>query len=642
MSLDSQSGSLIDSARLHQIMNMTYAERTAKRDEISRKTEEETKALIDKTGRALVVRPTGFGKTYLLCKFAEKYYLENNKDKKIMYIFPSYIIVNDIKCASGSGQNYEKIYPYLDFVSYQEINLAFGEKGSIKKRNLLLEKVKNSPIVLIDEVHKSASPNFKLFMDEADKYIGVDKTHLLGVTATIIREDLEETDWIQEEEFKGSRISNYSLNQAMYDGVLLPPYRTRPIFDVSEVRELANERLGKTKVNNKYRKVQLDYLDKALSEWKNGSRSVYKAIEHVGYKLDSDNPDDSFMRFIVFFRDTKHLEEEGALVEEIFRKAVNEEASELLGKEIKTDINIEYVISDTADKDNDNIIQKLCEGHENRVYRTDAERVCTEEVIITDENGKKHKEYLQKKPKAHQLDLIFNVNVITMGYHVPYIAGVMFLRGTNTYICNRQQLGRCMSVTNTRQPIVFDVANNLAIDFNKGKDEDKRKSNGLTSGGSGIDKIDDKEKRKKELELKYKDEDGGTVFTIGDSEDDSTIIMQKLQDDTIIRETCIYLYKERHMPIVFVANELEIPIFTVVDCLRQGGIELLLETEEYKYVSNTIKNYPIEEREAKTFKIDYCSSCVDEMYRYLNSKKASAEVTSGDKTLYKELHKKEA
>ena len=81
MSLDSQSGSLIDSARLHQIMNMTYAERTAKRDEISRKTEEETKALIDKTGRALVVRPTGFGKTYLLCKFAEKYYLENNKDK---------------------------------------------------------------------------------------------------------------------------------------------------------------------------------------------------------------------------------------------------------------------------------------------------------------------------------------------------------------------------------------------------------------------------------------------------------------------------------------------------------------------------------------------------------------------------------
>ena len=635
--VQSEESNFLSDIRLHQILNMTVSERNAKRDEVSAKTELETKEMIDKNGRALVVRPTGFGKTYLLCKFAEKYYLDNNKDKKFLYIFPSYIIVNDIKSASGKGMKYEKIYPYLDFVSYQEINLAFGDTGTEEKRIELLNKVKESPIVLIDEVHKSASPNFRLFMEEADQYIGVDKTHLLGVTATIIREDLEETDWIQEVEFKGCRISNYTLNQAIYDGVLLPPYRTRPVFDIEEVKETANERLSHSKINDKYKKVQIDYLNNALKEWKNGSKSMYKAIEHVGFKLDSDNPDDSFMRFIVFFRNTKHLEEEGELVEEIFRKAVNEEASEALGKKIKTNVNVEYVISDTADKNNDNIVQKLCEKHKDRVYRTNAEQVCTEEVVITDEDGKKHKELLQKKPKAHQLDLIFNVNVITMGYHVPYIAGVMFLRGTNTYICNRQQLGRCMSVTNTRQPIVFDVADNLSKTF--GKKQDKLNSEieetSVISKTSTLDKIDDKEKRHRELEAKYRDEDDGTVFTIGDTEDDVSTIMRRLQDETLIKETCIYLYEERHMPIVFVANELEIPISSVLDCLRKEGITIKDESDEYRHVHETLIKFPVEKREKDAFRTTYCTSCVDDMYKYINSAKANLEVKEGSKTVYK-------
>jgi len=57
--------------------------------------------------------------------------------------------------------------------------------------------------------------------------------------------------------------------------------------------------------------------------------------------------------------------------------------------------------------------------------------------------------------------LMFSVNMLNEGVHVPRVNAVLMLRTTSSRIIYMQQLGRCLTAANTEKPVVFDMVDNM-------------------------------------------------------------------------------------------------------------------------------------------------------------------------------------
>jgi len=55
------------------------------------------------------------------------------------------------------------------------------------------------------------------------------------------------------------------------------------------------------------------------------------------------------------------------------------------------------------------------------------------------------------------IDLIYCCQMLTMGYHVPGLTGIVMARGTESNICYVQMLGRALSSGAEETGIVFDM-----------------------------------------------------------------------------------------------------------------------------------------------------------------------------------------
>lgn len=59
------------------------------------------------------------------------------------------------------------------------------------------------------------------------------------------------------------------------------------------------------------------------------------------------------------------------------------------------------------------------------------------------------------------IDLIFSINMLNVGYHVNDITGLIFKRWTGSNQVYYQQLGRCLSADNDNIPVVFDFVKSI-------------------------------------------------------------------------------------------------------------------------------------------------------------------------------------
>jgi superfamily II DNA or RNA helicase len=59
------------------------------------------------------------------------------------------------------------------------------------------------------------------------------------------------------------------------------------------------------------------------------------------------------------------------------------------------------------------------------------------------------------------LRLMFSVNILNEGVHVPGVNAVLMLRTTSSRIIFMQQMGRCLTVANTTKPLVLDMVDNI-------------------------------------------------------------------------------------------------------------------------------------------------------------------------------------
>lgn len=517
---------------------------------------------LDKYGRCITVRPTGFGKTYLLVHLAYKY-IEKYPDKKVMYIFPSEIIRTEIR--NNPEYDWDFIKEHFFFVTYQALAKSVGETGTEKSRQKYIEALKDSSICLLDEVHRSAADGYKLFYEVTEELYGVDKVRIAGVTATPHRHNEEQSEWIFEELFQGVSTYDYTLWDAIDSGLLLKPIYCMAKFQVMELaddykREIKQAHL---EANGYFNEQDFETsFNKAYRSNGTESEIIYKNLKKAGYNLLSDSPDDSYIKFIVFFSNAQDLVEHGEETEKWFFDAIEKEASKDFGVNIEFDKHVDYVISSTADQNNDFIVKNHTDK---KNYRS-----CVYNASEVGNND---------KYEGHRIDLIFNVNVITMGYHVDHISGIMMRRGTGTDIMYYQQLGRCFSVKATRPSIVFDLAYNKSTQMNR--DRKRMFAREVLSNEDSqqtlVGSISTSERKERSFE---------EAFVI-DFEDGIDDLFDKWKDPNYSYVSRIrYLYEDRNMPISLIAQDTGLPCVKVTKYLIESGVKLKYETPMYEFLNH--------------------------------------------------------
>lgn len=190
---------------------------------------------------ATVNHATGTGKSFIALK-----YLYNNRDKKYLYLAPTYHILTQLVKRDAKTLGIED----------GELNLDTDIYISLLKMDMkeLYEKYDG---FILDEYHRAGAPETYKKLKELKEYIARDnKKKFIGLTATPIRY-LDNERNMTEELFDGVVASKISLADAIIDGLLPTPYCICSLISCEEkyykVRSKVNK-MGASKEKSNYTK----------------------------------------------------------------------------------------------------------------------------------------------------------------------------------------------------------------------------------------------------------------------------------------------------------------------------------------------------------------------------------------------------
>lgn len=143
----------------------------------SDETYKEAFKILKETGKCAILRPTGFGKTLIMCKISRRY-------KKVLYVYPTEIIKKHAINLLRGMRDKDKIDNVVNFCTY----LSLGKLHDDVKR--LANKIANDgyDLIIFDEIHHMGAKLVKETLDILD-YIDTEKINILGGTATPDRMD---------------------------------------------------------------------------------------------------------------------------------------------------------------------------------------------------------------------------------------------------------------------------------------------------------------------------------------------------------------------------------------------------------------------------------------------------------------------
>lgn len=253
------------------------------RDRVQQRTYMEVVEKLEQFGICNLVRPVGFGKTYLLARLAE-----DRKYSAVVYFYPNVTVrMQSIgECCS------REIY----YVTYQMLARKFNsiESGEFIKR-ITGRNIDNGILFIFDESHfiggdKTSEAFLRLYNTYRDG------NYFVGSTATSIRNNKLD---VTTEYFKGIQPFYYDTNSGMADGLYHPVKCVYCNFNVSSVavRELNNSKEYNNMsedARSRYqrfilnRTMKISRIDNASEVYRNSIMGTIPE-EHQGY-----------MRFIVF------------------------------------------------------------------------------------------------------------------------------------------------------------------------------------------------------------------------------------------------------------------------------------------------------------------------------------------------------
>ena len=341
---------------------------------------------------------TGTGKSFIMLK-----YLYENRNKKVLYIAPTYPIIDQIK-KSAEEIGIEPDELNMDTIIYRSL-LTMNMNELYKKYD----------VIVFDEYHRiGATETFKkikelkLLLSQSN-----DNKKFIGLTATPIRY-LDDERNMTEEIFDGNVASTLSIAESMLEEILpVPLYIVLKSTCKGEVEKVYNniQKLAQTEDKENL----LKKVSKIYDQTNEKTEYMKKMINTYIKKTDG--------KYIVFCNNIDEVDKYYNKVDEWFQ-----DFPEIKKYKVHSRINEEKNLKYKG-KDANSI---------NRATIKDFEK---------NNNG---------------ISLLFCVDILNEGVHVHGIDGIFMLRKTMSPIIYFQQIGRCLSFSGRKRQIqIFDMVNNF-------------------------------------------------------------------------------------------------------------------------------------------------------------------------------------
>ena len=399
-------------------------------------------AMLDRTGKAAVIHPTGTGKSFIGFRYAA-----DHPQKKILWLAPSeYIFRTQMEnWLSAGGEELKNLtfltYAKLSIMTKEEIEALAGKTaGTVPQDTGTVTSVREDrvtvPCVLKNPTEPSLClprvtvPNNSSFNIYHSTLIVADEFHragalhwgmglqrllsacpaatILGLTATNIRYLDGQRD-MAEELFDGHIASEMSLGEAIVRGILPAPKYVLSIFKYKD--DLAKYELRARRTKNR---ATRDAAEEILEKLRR-ALDLAEGLEDIFDRHMTDRAG----KYLVFCANAEHMRDMISRVPDWFYKV---------------------------------------DAHPH-VYSAYSEDPETDRAFAD-----------FKADASDHLKLLFCIDMLNEGIHVPDVSGVILLRPTVSPIVYKQQIGRALSASHSSSPsivlrgsppIIFDIVMNI-------------------------------------------------------------------------------------------------------------------------------------------------------------------------------------
>lgn len=358
---------------------------------------------LNEHNRCIIIRPTGWGKTWLLTEIISMY-------KSVLYLYPSEVIADTVR-----GRYKALFADSLDPDTIASINTlkSFGNVTMMTYMKLINLDDKDFAnmdydLIILDEAHRAGATRTSQAISRLiQKH---PNTHLLGATATPNRMDAIDVTRMY---FNDVTTYPYTVHDAIQDRMLPMPSYCYCTYDVpNDIKSKLkfDEALTAGQDDKAINEIVKEVLGRNIIEMAQifGMPSIIRQV------CEKHLDDTHYMKFIVFFANHSHMREKMPEVESWFKEAYP--------------------------------------NHEIRTLKISSESTLASKNV---------KQLGSLTKTQNTIDLICCVDMLNMGYHVNDLSGILMYRSTNSNIIYVQQLGRVLSSGTDSKTVVFDVVDNL-------------------------------------------------------------------------------------------------------------------------------------------------------------------------------------
>ena len=398
-------------------------------------------AMLNTTGKAAVIHPTGTGKSFIALKLCEE-----NPEKRVCWLSPSeYIFQTQIK-------NWNAALNIPDFTTKEKEHKIAGQLQENAKRtyrtavrknekeakksisSLMLQNISFSTYAKLMRMEESALSEIKpdyIILDEfhrcgAAQWGGGVKrlcgmypeAKVLGLSATSVRylDNQRDMAW---ELFEGNIASELTLGEAIARGILPMPTYILSVYSYQKELKRCEAQIQRTKNSAVREKAeqQLEALRRALAQ-ADGLEEIFakymlptKIEEKQNRKENQEkNIEQTYGKYLVFCANYDHLNEMKELASEWFARVD-------------------------------------AQPHIYTVYSEQPE--AAQEFQAFQQDSSSH------------LKLLYCIDMLNEGIHLKDIDGVILLRPTVSPTIYKQQIGRALAAGKKKQPVIFDIVMNI-------------------------------------------------------------------------------------------------------------------------------------------------------------------------------------
>ena len=369
----------------------------------------DAKKILKRYHKCLVVRPTGFGKTWLLTELIRSY-------KNVLYLYPSAVVADTVvdRYYDLELEDMKAEDAYIDPETIETVS-ALRDSNNIKNCDLMTYAMlirqtdrqlaslsKRYDLIICDEAHRLGGAKTKIAMERIMAKAPL-STDFIGATATPTRMDNFD---VASHFYSDHMTYIYTLHDAIEAKLLQKPVYCYATYDFKRDVEDAMRAKGESLKSQETQEAITSKLIE-ISELYNMPRIIKEVCDAHAKATD-------YMKFIVFFASRKHLKDKLGDVVGWFEQAYPKHS------------------------------------------------VATLEISSADKISQANTDKLSTLvPKKRHIDLIACIDMLNMGYHVSNQTGIMMYRGTKSGTIFVQQLGRALSAGAEGSAIVFDIVDNL-------------------------------------------------------------------------------------------------------------------------------------------------------------------------------------